>query len=337
MVGRPKIELTKDDIQTAISLTTNLSEAAEYLKVSYPTFLREKKRLGLDTSRIELTERIEELERTGEMSPDEFLDMMQGVDDLRRKQTGYKYFKYKFDEPIIISILSDSHLGADTTEHYAFGKFIKRIGELSNVKVFSAGDYIDNFHKYSVGGGVHQQVIPIPRQKAIMEWIVKYLGEDLLAMVGGCHDEWSYRTDAFDLTKYLANKSNSIHLGKRGVIDLEVGEMTYSFYLKHKTRWYSSANLCHGLKKIARWWEDVDCVIAGHHHVPDAEWAFFRHKMRLFIAASSWKKPDRFIEDAGIPEAPLMTQCVVLDNEYHENTWDGMQYFNSLDQALKYL
>lgn len=337
MVGRPKKTLTKDELEKAMLENENLTDAADSLSVSYPVFQRERKRHGLDVERIEVTERDPDLERKS-MTPQEFLDEMEKIDNTRQKQLGYKYFKYKFPESIALTFIGDAHLGSDSTEHYAFGKHCVKAGELPNVKVFAVGDFIDNFNNFSPKGGQNQQVLPIPRQQTIMEWIVKYLGEDLLGIVGGCHDEWNYKMNQFDLAKHLAHISGSIHFGHKAVLDLEVGENIYRFVARHKTRWYSSANLCHGLKKLVRWWEsDTDLIVAAHRHIPDAEWFFHNHRMSLAVSCSSWKLPDRFLEQAGIPEAPVMSQTVVLDGQKREHKWEGMHYCNTIDEALRLL
>jgi len=335
--GRRKIELTAEELIGAMKANRFLKDAARDLGVSYPVFLREKQRLGLDAKPKELTKRIKHFEKI-EWTDEDFIQEMEKIDDGLPKTIGYNTFKYKFDESIILIYLADFHIGAETTEHKKIAETIKKCKEYSNVKVIFGGDLIDNFNTYSVGGGIHQQRIPVTRQKEIAEWICSYLGKDkVLGVLSGCHEEWSFTSDGFDFSKYLANKIGTVYLGKRAVLELEIGENIYKVYCDHNSRWWSSENICHGLKKTCRQHIDFDLGFGAHRHVPNAENTFIRGKMVKTCKVSSFKRPDRYIERIKTPEAPILTQCYVLLAEKIEPTWLGIVYFESLEHALRFL
>jgi hypothetical protein len=335
--GRKKIRLTKEELMGAMKTHRFLKDAARELDVSYPTFLREKQRHGLDVVPEEETERNPHFERI-EWDEDEFIEEMAKIDNSNPKTIGYNEFTYKFDESIILWYIADLHIGGETTEHKKIAEDIKKAKEYSNVKIILGGDLIDNFSKYSVGGGIYQQEISVTKQKEIAEWITKYLGKDkVLGVIQGCHEEWSYMNDGFDFAKYLSNKIGSVYLGKRALLTLNVGVNKYKVYCDHNSRWWSSFNICHGLKQTCRMNADFDLGFGAHRHVPNSENTLIRGKMVKTCKASSYKKPDRYIEKIKTPEAPILSQCYVMLAEPIKPYWLGIVYFEDIEHALRFL
>jgi len=341
-VGRKKIVLTEEKVTEAVAVVKNKygyirqKFIAQELGVSYPTYLSEKERLGLDPKTMELTKRDSFFEQT-EWTEEDFIEEMNNIDKKTAKTIGYNYFKFKFSESIIFLPIGDLHIGADTTIHSEIAKIVKFVHDHPNVKVVLVGDYIDNFGKFGPGGGVHQQAISITKQKELAEWIAKYLKGKILGVIQGCHEEFSYRADGFDFGKYLANKADARYLGKQAILELEVGENTYTVLVDHNERWSSSLSMCHGLKQTARFFKDFDLGIGAHRHVPNAENTLIRNKMVKTCKVSSFKKPDRFIEKIKIPEAPILSQCYVLLAEKVEPNWLGIIYFEDIEYALRFL
>ena len=342
MVGRKKIELTVEDFTDAVKKVKlkygyiRNKFVAEELGISDPTYIREKQRLGLDPKNMELTPRITYFEKT-EWNEKDFIKEMKSIDERTAKTIGYNYFKFKFDESIILLPLGDLHIGADTTMHTEIADIVKFVHDRSNIKVFLVGDYIDNFGKFGPGGGIHQQAINISKQKELAEWIAIYLKGKILGVIQGCHEEFSYRSDGFDFGKYLANISDARYLGKQAIVELEVGVNTYKGLIDHNERWSSTMNMCHGLKQTARFFKDFDFGIGAHRHVPNSENTLIRTKMVKTMKVSSYKKPDRFIEKIKIPEAPILTQCYVFLAEKIEPYWLGIVYFEDIKHALRFL
>ena len=342
MVGRNKIELTKEQITNAVEkvkLKWNKviqKYVAEELGVSYPTYLSEKTRLKLDPKNLELTERNKFFEKS-EWTEEEFFKELKNIDEKTAKTIGYNYFKFKFDESIILKPIGDLHIGADTTMHQEIGKIMKFCHDNPNVKLFWVGDYIDNFGKFGPGGGVHQQAISISKQKEMAEWLAVYLKGKILGVIQGCHEEFSYRSDGFDFGKYLANISDARYLGKQAILEFEIGENTYKGLIDHNERWSSTMNMCHGLKQTCRFFQDFDFGIGAHRHVPNAENTLIRDKMVKTIKVSGYKKPDRFIEKIKIPDAPILSQCFVFLAEKMVPYWKGIVYFEYVEHALRFI
>lgn len=342
MVGRKKIELTEEEILEATKKVKakhgyiRLKYVAEECGVSYPTFLGEKQRLGLDPKTMELTPRSKFFEKS-EWTEEEFFQELEEIDEKTAKSIGYNYFEFSFPETFILKPVGDLHIGADTTIHTEIGKIIKLCHDNPNIKLVWCGDYIDNFGKYGPGGGVHQQAISISKQKEMAEWIARYLKGKIIGVIQGCHEEFSYTADGFDFGKYLANKADARYLGKQAVLKFHVGENTYTVLVDHNEKWWSSDNLCHGLKQTCRKYKPFDLGIGAHRHVPNAENSFIQGRMVKTCKVSAYKKPDRFIDKIKTPEAPILSQCYVLLAEKQEPYWKGIVYFEFIEHALRFL
>jgi len=211
MVGAKKIVFTGDEFTEAVKTVRKKygkviqKYVAEELGVSYPTYLSRRVDLGLDVSTIGLTPKNPNLSSMNitELDFDEWIDKI----ERKKKKSSYDLFEYSFDESIILKPIGDSHLGSDTVLYKQFWDDVKFVKKTPNCKTILLGDYIDNFTKFSPGSAVYDQLMPPAEQKVKIEWLVRYMGNDkILGIVQGCHDEWSYRNDTFELGRYLAEK-----------------------------------------------------------------------------------------------------------------------------------
>jgi len=341
-VGRPIKTLTVEDIKEATKRVlekygrVKLTEVAKETGVSYPTFLREKQRLGLDPKAIALTPLISDLEYDN-LTEDEFEEYMYSLEEMKKPES-YEIFRFKFDEDIILKPIYDPHLGAPSSLYKKLWEDLKLIKNTSNVKTFLGGDYIDNFTKYSRGSAVYNQLMPPPEQKMRMEWIIKYLGKDkVLGVIQGCHDEWSKKNDDFDLGLYLANKIGVPYLGFGALLELEVGENLYKVYVSHKERYFAKANLTHGLKRHWREELDFDLGISGHRHRYDMEVFCEKGRTIKVLKCSGYKARDRFLRQEKKEKHVFRREAVVLLAEKQADPSLGIILFEDINQALRYL
>jgi len=340
--GRNEITLKKEDIIEAIKEVVEENGklvqkyVANKLGVSYPTYLREKERHGLDPKAISLSPRIPELEAV-EYTEQEFEDHMYNLRD-SKKEESYETFHYKFDESIILRPIFDPHIGAPSTLYGELWDDLKQIKHSSNIKTFFGGDVIDNFTKFSPGSAVYSQLIPPPQQKADMEWITKYLGKNkLLGVLQGCHDEWSKKTDDFGMGKYLANSIGVPYLGFGALLKLEVGENIYKVYVSHDDRYFSKYNLTHGLKREWREETDFDLGISGHRHRSDGEWFVEKQRSIKVLKCSGYKARDRFLKQQKKEKYLYRSECAVLLAEKIESIDLGIVLFEDIRHAIRFL
>lgn len=341
--GREEIILTKEQIIEATNKVKQKTNGkiiqkyiAEELGVSYPIFLREKQRLDLDPKSIELTEKQLHLEKI-DYDEESFENHMMELDE-RAKPISYEEYEYEFDESIILAFLGDSHIGSPTTRYMEFWNFVKDIKRTANTKVILLADLIDNFSKYGPGSGIYDQLELPPEQKIDAEFIIKYLGkEKILGIIQGSHEEFSYNADSFDFAKYLANKIGIPYLGFGALITFHIGENIYRVYVSHEDRYYSKANLCHGLKRICREEVDFDLGVSAHNHVGDMEYFENQGEPKRAIKISGYKDPDRFLQKNKFFIKPVLNVCAVLLAEPQKYKNWGIVLFEDFDHAVRFL
>jgi len=269
-----------------------------------------------------------------ELDFDEWIDKI----ERKKKKSSYDLFEYSFDESIILKPIGDSHLGSDTVLYKQFWDDVKFVKKTPNCKTILLGDYIDNFTKFSPGSAVYDQLMPPAEQKVKIEWLVRYMGNDkILGIVQGCHDEWSYRNDTFELGRYLAEKIDVPYLGFGGNIHLHVGENLYRIYVSHDDRYFSKINLTHGLKRAWREEEDFDLGISAHRHRADYEEFVEKGKVVKVMKISGYKGRDRFLKQKKKEEHLYVDQCVVLLAEKVDTVDKGIVYFSNTNHALRFI
>ena len=342
MAGRKNITFTVVEFERAVKAVRDRhgkviqKYVADELGVSYPTYLKVRVELGLNVKTMELSDRDPDLDGINltEEDFDEYIEKIEG----RKKRTSYDLFEYLFNESIQIKPIGDVHLGSDTVLYQQLWEDIKYIKKTPNCKTILLGDYIDNFTKFSPGSAVYDQLIPPAEQKIKMEWLVKYLGHDkILGIVQGCHDEWSYRNDTFELGRYLAEKIHVPYLGFGGNLNLTVGANLYRLYVSHDDRYFSKANLTHGLKRAWREEESFNLGISAHRHRADYEEFVEKGRVVKVMKISGYKARDRFLKQKKKEKYLYVDQFVVLLAEKVSSIDKGIVYFTDRDHVSRFI
>jgi len=330
--GRPQKQVSEEDMKDALLKFRFLKDAASYLELSYPTFLKEKERLGFGSTMEAITPRDPSLELLEYNSIDQFIDACRETDKYCKESIGYEEVQIDINERCIIVPWGDWHIGNEQTRHTQLALDARYIKEHSNIYVVLMGDYTDNFRKHSPGSGVYEQIIPIPEQKQRVEWIVRYLHDKILGIVIGCHDKWMFDADAFDFAQYLANKCKGYWMGFNGVFNLKVGKAEYRLYVSHKFQRWSSDNNVHGIKNSFRNLEDFDIGFGAHRHLPALEQAWIRKRWFTGVRCSSYKRTDHFINHKELPKSPYYLPCIILDADKK-----NVEAFKDLRTAVNFL
>lgn len=313
--GRPEKQVTKEEMDSAVAKFRFLKDAAEYLELSYPTFLKEKERLESGSEMNPKTPSNPNLELIEFNNIDNFIEASKDTDKHCKESIGYEEVDIEISERCIIVPWGDWHIGNQQTRHTQLAIDARFIKEHSNIYVVLMGDYTDNFRKRSPGSGIYEQVIPIPEQKQRVEWIVRYLHDRILGVVIGCHDKWMFDADAFEFAQYLADKCKGYWMGFNGVFNLKVGKVKYKLYASHKFQRWSSDNNMHGIKNSFRNLKDFDIGFGAHRHMPAVEHAWIRERWFTGVRCSSYKITDHFIDQKELPKSPYCLPCILLDAE----------------------
>lgn len=342
MVGAEQISFSKEEFKQAVEEIRKKygkvvqKLVAEKLGISYPTYMRERDRLGINIETVEVSKRDKTFDNKI-FTEEEFGDYFNNLEKKKTKDS-YDIFKYKFDESLILKFIADPHLGSDTVLYNQFWKDIMFIKHTPNCKTVLVGDYIDNFTKYSPGSAVYDQVIPPAEQKQTIEKVVKFLGKDkILGIIQGCHDEWSYRNDTFELGRYLAEHIDVPYLGFDGILELKVGENKYTVYVAHRDRYFTKYNLCHGLKRTWREEHDFDLGVSAHRHRADYEEVVEKGRTYKCLKLSGYKDRDRFLRQKKKEKFVYVDQFIVLLAEKVKTIDKGILYFTDREDVLRFI
>jgi len=237
------------------------------------------------------------------------------------------------DYPIGVPFLADAHIGAVSAPLDYIRTRFEMVAENPRFYPFSVGDTIDNYLPASHPQGMFGTMFPPELQKElVLNLYLKIYGR-WLAVVQGCHEEFSHSADDFDFTKYLAHQLGCANLGFGGVVNLKVGEQIYRIALRHKYRFNSSYNPTHCPKQLVRFeYPNADIACVAHNHRAACEQLSHRDKDRIYVRPGSFKGPDRYARSLGFTDTGSAIPVVILWPDKRQ-----MLPFLHLEQAIEVL
>lgn len=318
---RKKITLLNEQIKEAILSCDTVKEQAEYLGVCEDVYRREKQSYELRQDYQEqirgLTERDPKLELTKDLSIEALKKECREIYARSRKTIGYNEVTFDLgDDDCGVKIDCDWHIGNEMTNLPQWSDDIELTIKTPRCYTILDGDYTDNLDAISKG---YESIISVPEAKQKVRNAVMMMGSKILGTVQGCHDEWFFRQDSWDISQYLADHSAGYWLGFRAVLNLIVGEQTYRFYVRHKYRRHSTDNETWGmLYKFRKLKETVDVMMTAHHHHPTVRSLYERGQKVCLVMGGSYKPYDRFVEHRDIDEGVALMPAVYLKADRHE-------------------
>lgn len=318
---RKKITLTDEQIKDAILSCDTVKEQSEYLEVCEDVYRREKQSYELRQDYQErirgLTARDPKLELTKELNIESFKQDCRDIYKRSRKTIGYNEVTFDLgDDDCGVKLDCDWHIGNEMTNLPQWSDDIELTVKTPRCFTILGGDYTDNLDAISKG---YESLITVPEAKQKVRNAVMMMGRKVLGTVQGCHDEWFFRQDSWDISQYLADHSDGYWLGFRGVINIILGEQKYRIYVRHKYRRHSTDNLSWGmLYKFRKLKERVDVMMSAHHHYAIAHSNWECEQKVYFLMGGSYKPYDRFTEHKDIEPAPALMPAVYLRADKHE-------------------
>lgn len=190
---------------------------------------------------------------------------------------------------IIILPLADLHIGSISTNYDTLLKFTEYILENDNVYTVLVGDIADNFVNFKNVLAMHQQILSPDKQEQFIESWLDEIAHKVLATGWGNHDAFEERFTGKNGIKKLLSR-RFVYFNGIGTIYLKLNKVDYKIVLTHSTRGYSSFNLTHGLKRLARQIiGDADLYITGHIHTPAMETCCERGQVQTFLVTGTIK------------------------------------------------
>jgi len=321
---RKKIELLKKDIEEAIKKGgETFKEQAEYLGVCEDVYRRERQAYELkqnyETKMKCLTKRNPKLELDKNYNIEKFKKDCKEIYSRSRKTIGYNEITIDLgDDDCGVKIDCDWHIGNEMTNLELWSEDIDLIRKTPRLFTALLGDYTDNLDAINKG---YESIITVPEAKQKVRNAVSMINDRVLCVVQGCHDEWFFNQDSWDISQYLADHTHGYWLGFRGFINILLGEQKYRFFVRHKYRRHSTDNLSWGmLYKFRKLKETVDVMMGGHHHYAIAHSNWEKEQKVYFLMGGSYKPYDRFIDKKDIEPAPPLMSAVLLRSDKHEIT-----------------
>ena len=308
------IDIKKEDLEKDLSTFPTQQHIADKYGCTQGTISNKIKEFEL-TKVIPLTPRDPKVEYPA-MSWEATKEMLISIQEENSPTVGYNEVDIKIEtKSKILGIpIMDLHLGSRYTYSDDLIELVEFIAENPQVYTGINGDLADNYNTSAYKGGQVEQRLPIQVQKSMVENLVKKLSGNILWFVNGCHDEWSYYNDGFDLAQYLAHKDQQgYYMGHGGRVNLTIGETLYKLFVIHNTYRNSSINDGHGLRWVCREHFGYDLAIKGHNHQPSIDCFFMRKKPRYSMCGNAWKGQDRHGSKVGYPPVGNTTPGFLLE------------------------
>lgn len=192
---------------------------------------------------------------------------------------------------------SDWHIGDKHCDTKAIKDLVARVADIPNAYIICMGDLINNATKSSVSDS-YSEVIPPDQQVKLVTSILEPVKDRILLMVGGNHEDRTFRESGIDLTDVVAyNLGLSDRYAKEaGLLFLRFGKganysgnrkMTYTIYVTHGAgsgrKEGGKINNCADMAMIV----DADIYIHAHTHLPAVfKTGFFRPDYQRSSVAS---------------------------------------------------
>lgn len=313
-MARTNANVKKEELIEALKEADTQKQAGEVLGITQSYVSQLMKKFGIDASVTTETPRDEKLESPS-YSYEEVKKRTADLMELNRPTIGYDEVDIRIntDNKILLIPQADWHIGARWVYYDRLEEDIEFIRDWSNVFTGLCGDYCDNYDRSHYRGGKREQQLENEDQKAFAEAYIKELKGKILWFLNGCHDEWSYINDGFDLAQFLSHKDGlGYYMGHNGLIHLQVGEINYDIYVTHNTQKNSSLNHGHGLKWVCRETCDFDVGIKAHNHQPHVEDFIMRKQRRFIVSCGTYKGKDRYGSKQGFPPLKLDIPGILL-------------------------
>lgn len=232
------------------------------------------------------------------------------------------------EKDVVVVFTGDWHVGNQATDHAQLINDLNLLA-LYDVKIVLMGDLIDNYGASTHQGGKHEAVIQSDEQRFVVERMLRNMKE-VVGVIQGCHEEWSYTTDHFTYGEYIADKLGAKFMGGGGKIMVIAGEKEYSVAASHKYRGGTMHPLVNGLK-LAGAIGPVDVAVTAHHHDPAQGQCIMQGRPIHVLRPGSYKLEDRFMMNySAIGRVPTMPVAVFTKK-------GGVMSFIDFKQALPYL
>lgn len=207
----------------------------------------------------------------------------------------------KSKRPIALSCLSDLHFGSPNTNYEAILEDAQTIKATKDMFVLLGGDIADKMNTFRIADVAGGQLHPVTIQILTEEKFIDFLGDKIVAKIGGNHDRMDSKKSGVDSNYFVHRHKKYPYLPHGGLLKIILNGIEYRILWKHQYRFKSSLNQ---FNSHHRMWEildpTADIVVQEHEHNPgieSLERGEYEKKTVVNIRTGAYKIDDGFSMD----------------------------------------
>lgn len=206
------------------------------------------------------------------------------------------------NEPMALAFLSDVHFGSPNTDYVRAQQDALLVAATEGMYAEFHGDLGDN---WIVPGKLtaqsrNQSMTLTDEGRMAVDWL-ETIGESLLVVVAGNHDNWTYQLAGVDALKNSLVNRQVLYDAHEVVWKMQVGPSSWTLKSRHKWRGFSKFNHTHGIE--VGWENDrFDIGVGGHTHTGTWCRPFGKdNKRRHAVVTGTYKLEDGYAKQLGMP------------------------------------
>ena len=263
----------------------------------------------------------EDMRRTTQDDIEAFIDAMIALQDAQdsmdtKQVTGT--LALKDDRPVGIAFWGDWHIGGKGVDYHLFERDRQTIINTDGLYVVGMGDYKDNFVTGVHPGSQFEQIIQPGMQDRIVLHYWESARDKTLALVRGCHDDWSKRLVDMDFVAACAERANALNFWHGGTLTLKIGSQTYTGHIRHKFKYESSLNTTNAQRRMMEIYGPADFAVLAHLHNPEVEERHLMGEYRWLVRSGSYKVWDEHGQKIGGYKGKPGVPVLILHPDIHK-------------------
>lgn len=222
--------------------------------------------------------------------------------------------------PVCIVHSADWHLGGEGTDYARLEAELSLVRDTPGMYLGFVGDALDNFIIGKLMALRTGTRFKVSEEWAMVRHAFEMIGDKLLFVVDGNHDQWTYKLAGID---YFHDVMESIRPGviyanDELQLDVRVGAGLTKVRARHKWKGSSIYNDTHGIERAAKFDKGVpfDVGIAAHTHASGLSREFNNGgRTGLAVLCGTYKREDAFARQAGFRRPNEATAVATVIDE----------------------
>ena len=261
---------------------------------------------------------------------DKLKSLEESMKEIDTKQTEAT-ITLKDNKPICLAFWGDWHLGSRGVNYNQFDKDRELIKNTEGLYFIGMGDYIDNNSAY-VTKSTNENMIPQEMQRNLAMSMMKQVGDKAIALIEGCHENFSYKVDGHNFVTDLCLAVKCVNLWHGGIININLGNESYKVVARHRYKNESGLNTTNAHRNLLNSIGPCDILALAHLHFPDMQMLDRMGKKVVYFRSGSYKEYDDYGQRLGGYKAKPGIPCAILFPKYHK-----IVPFQDLEDAIIFL